>query len=57
MTDKPNFKNLRRTEKLALSLYLRVHEFDIANEINDFGDLRGLFIALFECPPRNERLI
>lgn len=33
--------------------YLHTHESDIANEINDFGDLKLIFIKLFNREPRS----
>jgi hypothetical protein len=35
----------------ALDGYLLYHESDIANEINDFGDLRGIFYDIFNRFP------
>ena len=34
-----------------LRAYLRTHESDIANEVNDFGYLREAFAELFERAP------
>jgi len=36
----------RQYKKLAD--YLEAHEPDIANDINDYGDLRDLFFLVFE---------
>ena len=46
-------KNLTETEILDLFMYLQIHEEDIASETNDFGDLRRLFVAIFERDPRD----
>ncbi len=32
--------------------YLDYHEFDIADEVNDFGELRLLFIKIFKRDPK-----
>lgn len=37
-----------------LAAYLEAHESDIANEINDFGDLKELFVIVFGEEPTNE---
>jgi len=42
---------MQAKEFKALSKYLCDHEFDIANEIDNYGDLRGLFVAVFEEEP------
>ena len=34
-----------------LADYLITHEYDIAAKINDFADLRGLFVAVYESEP------
>lgn len=38
----------------TLSLYLASHEDDIAWEINDFGELKGLFIEMFNRSPKHQ---
>lgn len=35
-----------------LTDYLEYHEGDIACEINDFGELRSLYVAIFDDEPR-----
>jgi hypothetical protein len=44
---------LKMTEYQAESLYrfLKSHEKDIANDINDFGDLKITFSIIFGRPP------
>lgn len=37
----------------TLESYLKDHEHDIAMGINDFKDLEGLFIAIYEEKPRS----
>ena len=34
--------------------WLKSHESDIAHEINDFGDLKPIFEALFLMPPQKD---
>ena len=34
--------------------YLERHEDDIAWDINDYGDLREIFIAIFSRPPKKD---
>jgi hypothetical protein len=41
--------------KEAISTYLQMHEDDIACEMNDFGDLRLLFIGVFGRIPIRKR--
>lgn len=35
-----------------LAQYLADHESDIANDENDFGDLRDLYVAVYEEEPK-----
>ena len=44
------------TTSLELAKFLASHEDDIANDINDFGDLRSLFKDLFGFEPRKDAL-
>jgi len=40
--------------KTELMVYLANHEVDIANEINDYGDLTDLFLYFFDRPPKKD---
>jgi len=37
-----------------LTMYLKAHEDDIANEINDFGNLKRIFVFYFDRFPKRE---
>ena len=45
-------KNVTHIEALDLFMYLQIHEHDIADGENDFGDLKRLFVAIFERDPK-----
>ena len=45
-------KNVTHVEALDLFMYLQTHEHDIEYGENDFGDLKRLFVAIFERDPR-----
>ena len=34
--------------------YLEKHEKDIGNSVHDFGELKGVFIQLFDRAPRQD---
>ena len=38
----------------SLSDYLNNHEYDIAYSLDDFDDLRGLFVEIFEQEPHED---
>jgi hypothetical protein len=46
------FKLLSENARLGMVEYLQNHESDIANDINDFGLLRGLFVTVFKRVPK-----
>lgn len=37
-----------------LADYLAHHETDIANDVNDFGELRELYVVVFDDNPEGE---
>jgi len=43
---------LSLTHFKKLANYLEVHESDIADDINDYGDLLGVFVTVFEEEPK-----
>mgnify|MGYP000010838848 CR=1 FL=1 len=53
MTKNPKRKEIKMDSwEVHLVGYLERHEQDIGLEINDFGELRGLFMAIFGREPR-----
>jgi len=48
----PKAKYYLLTHDEDLKAYLERHEADIANDVEDFADLKELFIYLYRCQPQ-----